>query len=494
MKRMLLVGLATALLVGCSDRPTVTEPDADLAPSLAVSDGANGGNPNFFFLPPLVPHARANGAFNPNLMPVVEICELNDAAEPACVDGPPVERFESVDVNARREFYRVKWHTRRAGLRIGQIYRIRVLVGTVELGYRDVRPVRRWLPLLFRRYRQVYNFVPVRTIPIKFRIEDGALCDEAATDCGEGTLTSEGGIVTTASQQAGVEAFPGSIAEGEEVTVIVEKVAQPCLPTDLPQFDDCYRFRTEPPLPDGFQEVVTVGVCLDPAGLSEEQQARVLLHRVEEPFGPDSPVFPLANVSAGFVECPTVQASENANWLFNLASVGARSLLDVLAPQAHAIHKGLGGSTIRFSRIGWALPAEMTEQSGNGQIGTAGQPLPHDLVVLLTDSAGAPVANATITFTVKEGDGSVSPGVVVTGPDGLASVQWTLGVNGLNNVLSASARGVVGSPVDFSAIGCPAPVHGNLRALSDTAGRPDAGTRAQSENTALPQANVVVCL
>jgi len=57
-------------------------------PSKMISDGAHGGNPDFFFLPPMVPNPVNNpnfeqGKFNATLGPslTVEICELQ---------GPPV--------------------------------------------------------------------------------------------------------------------------------------------------------------------------------------------------------------------------------------------------------------------------------------------------------------------------------------------------------------------------------------------------------------------
>jgi hypothetical protein len=61
--------------------------------SAAVLDGAhNGGNPHFFFLPPLVRNPHANGDFNPHLLPVVEICALRSDGAGCATTQPPAPR------------------------------------------------------------------------------------------------------------------------------------------------------------------------------------------------------------------------------------------------------------------------------------------------------------------------------------------------------------------------------------------------------------------
>jgi hypothetical protein len=108
MKARLLVLALLAAGVGCTDTKQPTEPLAPTDASKLISDGANGGNPDFFFLPPLVKNPVNNpnyeaGHFNPTLQPVltVEICLLQAAPVDAqglpvvtdCVAGPPVKKF-----------------------------------------------------------------------------------------------------------------------------------------------------------------------------------------------------------------------------------------------------------------------------------------------------------------------------------------------------------------------------------------------------------------
>jgi uncharacterized repeat protein (TIGR01451 family) len=85
--------------------------------------------------------------------------------------------------------------------------------------------------------------------------------------------------------------------------------------------------------------------------------------------------------------------------------------------------------------------------------GQAGQPVvTGDLpTVLVTDSADNPVAGIAVAFSVASGGGSVSGASQVTDGDGLAQVGgWTLGPED-TQTLTASAPGLAGSPVEFTA-------------------------------------------
>src|SRR5262245_1736375 len=67
--------LAAAMtFLGCDATPPTVPPVE--APSYAISDGAHGGLPHFFFLPPMVPPPPFTGVFDATLEPVVEICAL----------------------------------------------------------------------------------------------------------------------------------------------------------------------------------------------------------------------------------------------------------------------------------------------------------------------------------------------------------------------------------------------------------------------------------
>ncbi len=72
--------------------------------------------------------------------------------------------------------------------------------------------------------------------------------------------------------------------------------------------------------------------------------------------------------------------------------------------------------------------------------------------VTATDLAGNAVAGVAVTFAVTSGGGTLTGASQVTGGDGRATVEsWTLGSAVGPNTVSASAPGLEGSPVSFSA-------------------------------------------
>ena len=86
------------------------------------------------------------------------------------------------------------------------------------------------------------------------------------------------------------------------------------------------------------------------------------------------------------------------------------------------------------------------------QSGVVGQPIGIPPAVRVTDGAGGPVANVTVTFEVIRGGGSVSTEQQITGTDGTASLSgWTLGTVAGSNALRATAVELQGSPVLFTA-------------------------------------------
>jgi hypothetical protein len=88
--------------------------------------------------------------------------------------------------------------------------------------------------------------------------------------------------------------------------------------------------------------------------------------------------------------------------------------------------------------------------SGDGQRASRSTTLPEPLVVKVTDRFGNPVAGVDVSWRVTRGGGSLSDSHPTTGDDGRASVRWTLGESGRQQV-SATASRLSGSPVQFSA-------------------------------------------
>jgi hypothetical protein len=107
---------------------------------------------------------------------------------------------------------------------------------------------------------------------------------------------------------------------------------------------------------------------------------------------------------------------------------------------------GLIGAAV-FTASGTAQPADKASvDSGSGQIGAVGQPLPRPFVAVATDAGSNRLGGVPVSFRVLEGEGSLAgetETTVVTDSDGRALVVLTLGPRPgrSNNVVSASVPG-----------------------------------------------------
>lgn len=103
---------------------------------------------------------------------------------------------------------------------------------------------------------------------------------------------------------------------------------------------------------------------------------------------------------------------------------------------------------VRAAIFTYRRPAKIAIHSGDGQSAEAGTAVAIPPSVIVTDSAGRPVAGVKVTFAVVSGGGSAAGLSAVTGADGVAAVgSWTLGISGGVNVLTAASAGLNGSPV-----------------------------------------------
>jgi len=152
--------------------------------AVLISNGANDGNPYFYFLPPLVHKPTTIGVFDADLEPTVEICQLDGSV---CLDPPLVTYTMDTGSGANRirvhlqpEHYIADWFEGDFNRDESAFYRIRVFVEAQELGFVDVDIISS------RSEDTPPEFVPIlidQTVPIKFRIEVGALAD-----CGNGVI------------------------------------------------------------------------------------------------------------------------------------------------------------------------------------------------------------------------------------------------------------------------------------------------------------------
>jgi len=98
------------------------------------------------------------------------------------------------------------------------------------------------------------------------------------------------------------------------------------------------------------------------------------------------------------------------------------------------------------------VPVNIAAGTGQAQSATVGTAVAIPPAALVTDQFGNPVAGTAVTFAVTGGGGSITGASAISGADGMAAVgSWTLGNTAGANSLSATAAGLNGSPVTFTA-------------------------------------------
>ena len=486
---------ATALLaVACQDHRPLTSP-----PSFLIQDAVhNGGNPHVYWLPPMEAQPQFTGTFNGTLSPIIEISELSSTATPACGAQGIIATFttssgpggEKVGVDVAGQKYMVNWHTNDFSLNPACNYRIRALISGLELAIADVDVVSTGAALKRVDTDQYVPLLDDRTLPIKLRIEEGAVfyastgddACRAGRDCAEAIVTGgQDATVLTDQKLAGVFIPANALFSTDQIAVTIEqRTTRPCIPTvelAVPQFNDCYRYLAVPlggsedlrsigqAAAEGevnpffqFRNPVTVGMCVELGSLTVDQARHLDIFRFDQTPPEGFPrVTSLPDAPATFLPCDT-------GGLGSPGGIGGvlRRSWDVVwrtlsGPQtayasASMTHLGLGGSSCCFSYFTWGLPADVQINDGNNQTVAPGGTLPIAPSVIVKDSGGGAVAGATVTFSVADGNGTITGAVVTTGADGIARVgSWTLPAVTGTYTLTASLPGAGGSPVTFTA-------------------------------------------
>ncbi len=228
-----VVVVLSILTAGCwinlpdvPDAPPAVTPQAQSAAPApqatprSISDGAHQpGNPHFYFLAPLVPQPNPGGVFLPDLSPVVELGKLTrdtngdgvadacglDAAGHVVTVAPPFTMTSgpgSETIRVETDSYVVNWHTDGFDLEAGARYRIRVLVGGLVLGHADVLVGSSSAELKNVDTSELIPLKDGRTLPIAFRIEEGALS----------YVGSDGGEVELAGGAVSIEVPEGALS------------------------------------------------------------------------------------------------------------------------------------------------------------------------------------------------------------------------------------------------------------------------------------------
>src|SRR3989449_1425478 len=246
---MVATAAVSLLLVGCAERANAPSRAHTAAPSFEIRDGAhNNGNPHFYFLPPIVASPNATGSFDATQAPSVTVCQL---AGSDC--GPVVAQFSLtagtgsavVRVDATNQLYIVNWQTDQCvtgpcTLPSGNVYRIRALVAGTELGHADIQVVASQQEAKNVNTGEFFPLVDGRTLPVKFRIEQGAvfvvapstqrvMIQTPVTDAGSSVrLVIPAGAL---SQPAALTVLPAMLPSGTSTSALVGGTAYDFGPT-----------------------------------------------------------------------------------------------------------------------------------------------------------------------------------------------------------------------------------------------------------------------
>lgn len=162
-------------------------------------------------------------------------------------------------------------------------------------------------------------------------------------------------------------------------------------------------------------------------------------------------------LSAGEPATPTVLTTTDANGRAQVIwKLGMRAGAGGNSAEAYAV--GFEGTVIFTATGGQGLAGKIIVDTGNDQIGAAGQPLPKPLIAVVVDGGNNRLAGVPVTFTVKEGGGSFGGQqafTVTTDSDGRAAATLTLGAQqgNANNLVEADFPLNLSFPASFTASG-----------------------------------------
>src|SRR5579884_148811 len=391
----LLAAVALLTSVGCGDRMTTPLDRAaalrNLTPNVRmdISDGAHGGNPNVFFLPPLVKRPqKADGfkdeAFQPGLPVTMDVRDMSVAGTPI------ITQFARSDIDVGKNAYRAKWKVRKSNLNKKDTYRIEVLVGSKLVAFADVKVIDDKCDLKNLNDGTIIPVDSDETIPIRVRIQYGWNCvnqNSCVTQVVPNPVPPGQTIVVVSNDSLNSLAFTGNWAGTvPSVVVTIENVTAQLSKanggpgcslgvTTMVSIEHCVRITADPSVI--LTAPVQVGTCIQNPG---DLRQLLLKYDVKE-----TPHF--LTDEAPPHACPpgyAMNTPSSSNPLVRLAAA-------VLGPVGHGLGWAIGlktayafdvgvGGTIGagdgFSLLAPAFPAEMSIVQGNGQSGAPSSVLP----------------------------------------------------------------------------------------------------------------------
>jgi len=463
MARRLLPLLVILFFAACETEPPTTGVEIP-QPSHDLVDGTTMGNPHFFFEPPLVPDPTANGTFDGTLDPRVEICEWTGAA---CVPGDPAFTFtttsgsggETVQVSLDDEHYGVNWDTQAEGVDPGDVFRITVFLVSLELGSVDVEIGENGGEVRNINTGDNIGLVDRRTVPIRFRIEEGAIGEEEAQaeqecldasgnviDCDVVVVEADDGGSATVNDDPGggdetlaaiVTIDPGDAvdANGDPVDFVLtleHVTTEPAPPEDIPT-DQQVPFFIDVTAEDAdgnavfFQTGADLVLC-QPPDLGDDTTIPFIenpLHQFLKIFQVRSGVTDILPTTVGGTPCPG------------------------------ELHGGLNGLVGSFSGFGATLPTDPSASTAVVPNGTVGSPTVIDIQAKVDATNNQVLGGDDVEVTVSGANSAtltVGAGIVDNG-DGTYTATYTPGTAGtdaiaieIRNVETGNLEPISGSP------------------------------------------------
>lgn len=488
---------AAALIAGasCGGDRGITEAPRHMAPpgsNATLWDGSQvGGNPNVFFLPPLVPNpngvAPTYGVnpFQSGLPVQFEIACLTPPAGGSC--GSRGLARTSANMDQSNQQYQLNWDTKAPGFDPGYVFRINVWIGGsngsgvwtggTNVAFADVVLISNANP----KNKNTSDDIPLpdgRTMPIKVHVQTGWACRNQATCVTQvvGNTPPAGQDFTKVVTNDGEDlaAFPANwfdpAAVGSNNVLVTIEDVTPNFPscsmlggktplTTMLSRNHCVRVTTDPEVQHVTNNVL-IATCIDNPGdarqliLKYDTNEQPIFLRNVDVFTPTKFACPDQGQQIGMSRSrnPFVRYASNT-----LTRVGG-ALKTLFGPKtAYAIDQGVGGSLDvggGFSVFNVGFDAAMEEVSALNQSAPAGSTLEAPMVVrvfsLHTSEADSrsPVVGQHLTCTVTAGGGSflvgdanVTSAAATDNNDGTYSCpNLTLGnVAGTNTVVVKSA-------------------------------------------------------
>ncbi|UCC25299.1 MAG: hypothetical protein JSU98_16485, partial [Gemmatimonadales bacterium] len=241
MRASRLALVAAVALAACTDTGVPTSDPSlplELPTAASISDANNDGNPDFYFLPPLVGDVTPTGTFNGKLAPVVSICQVATLAELDALNGnkplserdirdfldegaflggqtaslqcpTEVRRIAASELKATLDAYQSNWDTdgvETVGLDDGDFVRLRVFLSEADraaweaasdpqaeapasapLGYIDLFATDPSGNSPSEDQVGLYAFRLGEKIPVKFWTSEGIVCDPSQGEVAECT-------------------------------------------------------------------------------------------------------------------------------------------------------------------------------------------------------------------------------------------------------------------------------------------------------------------